>query len=533
MLRKIWIYILVCTLLPLLLIACGGGSGVPTDQGPPLDLVMIANKDAPFSDELYAASIDGVRIEKLSPPFEFDTNDVLDFSISPSGEYVAFRIGYTGGCRLYIVDLKTFKSVEVSAFLGFLQWVNDDYTWSSDGRYLGFTGRKQNDNFYNLYTLRISDRLITLINTTDPMRLIPIKVNSFQWAPDGQSIAYVADEESENKWELYATSPIGTDKRKISDFKETYGGIREYSWSPNSAMIAYLLTLESGASAELYRSFSDGSGKLKLSNGITNTSVQAEALEWSPDSSSVQYLVADAPNNTKNLYVASENGTRNIRISTNVSNSGYVYMAQWSPNGQRILFVAAIDNNEPYELFTATPDGTSLAEISPTGSQLQIISTSTLVSWSPDASRFAFGGSFDSSGYSDLFISAADGSSLIQATELPEQNSTLIDFVWSPDSTKLAYRSINYNTDQITLDLMDTVNSNIPFTVTYLSRSALHITPKWINQGNNLAFVADLNTLIFGELFVSDGVTNITPVSGDFSTNLVSGTGVRNFSEIH
>lgn len=522
----------VGVLIASLLVGCGG-SGSSEDQGPPLDLVMNANKEDPNSFELFATSIDGSRIVKLSPEIEYAGNDVLDFSISPSGEYVAFRMGHSMGVRLHVVSLKTFDVVEVSSFLGDFQGVSD-YSWSSDNRYLAFIGEQQGIAGTDLYTIRMHDLNRTQINVSKPTRVVPVRVVSFQWSPDASSIAYIADEELDNKWELYATSPEALYKRKVSGDLVTGSGsgISKFSWSPDGTLIAYLVLQWVPFNTELYRSHSDGTGQIKLSNDLSGVEVEQESIQWSPDGSLLQYLAYDPDNNTSNLFVVDRDGAVNTRVSTNIPNGGRVRLAVWSPNGRYIAFVADVENDGIAELYTALPDGSGINVMAINGNAVYWYPSEIEIAWSPDGAQLAFGGRMDVSDSTDLFISSADGTGLSQITQLTPINSGLIDYVWSPDNRNIVFRIYGNDSYQITSTIYDTERTIPSASTTSLSPVALYVSPKWIDGGEKLAYVEDANTLRLGELFISDGGSYTQAVSGEFDTLFSTGTGVSQFAEI-
>ncbi|MGD9301845.1 MAG: hypothetical protein PVI13_09725, partial [Desulfobacterales bacterium] len=209
-------------LLSLLVISCGGSSGGDPAkiQDPPIFLpaVFIADKDTDGIDELYAAFDDGTNIVKLSNTLVAG-GDVVAFVVSPDGFFVA-----------YVADQDT-------------------------------------DGVFELYAV-VVDKTAgdTAVKVSGPMAgsgvlRLPSGEYSFGWAPDSSRIAYIADQNSADTFELFSAMPDGQENDLVSNLPDPVVNpgrdVKDFEWEPNSAAIAYVADQDFVDIFELFVSPSD------------------------------------------------------------------------------------------------------------------------------------------------------------------------------------------------------------------------------------------------------------------------------------
>ena len=122
-----------------------------------------------------------------------------------------------------------------------------------------------------------------------------------------------------------------------------------------------------------------------------------------------------------------------------------VSAAQGAPqarNGQLLYLRPLGGNNPPFgRLFVASPDGTGARDITPAG-----IKDVQGAAWSPDGRRIAISAIAENDHDCEIFILAADGRLIRQATNnhLSDRHPT-----WSPDGRRIAFASIRTGLRQI------------------------------------------------------------------------------------
>ncbi|HEV2801208.1 MAG TPA: DUF4214 domain-containing protein [Pyrinomonadaceae bacterium] len=234
--------------------------------------------------------------------------------------------------------------------------------------------------------------------------------------------------------DIWVANPDGSKLTNLTPTKNTSEGSPD--WSPDGAKIAFYRSSSADAEGGIYVMNPDGSNQTRVP--IANPVYSAV---WSPDG-------------TRFAYTAERNGTRDIYIA-NVDGSGEKNLTDgggasptWSPDGERIAYVA----------------GSSLCVMNADGSnQREIVSGNAVrgingPKWSPDGSLIMFeGGLFQNPPTNRSYLVSPDGSNLRRA------NGAYFDLAWSPDGTKIAYRTDDELRADIGVANFDGTPSSIKF----------------------------------------------------------------------
>jgi Tol biopolymer transport system component len=194
---------------------------------------------------------------------------------------------------------------------------------------------------------------------------------------------------------------------------------------------------------------------------LTQVSTQPEdradvPVGYSPDGSSILYLRQD-PNGDINgdLYVVDPDGTNPRRLNpawlraTSSDFEGRFDLfeccgpnAAWSPDGSFVVFTGrwSVSHHgfKGYQVavFVVNADGTGLRRISPLG-----IGARDGLAVSPDGGLVAFSTRAKIQ-YPQVWVVRPDGTGLRELT-VPTQGDVSVGPVWSPDSTKILFRSFH------------------------------------------------------------------------------------------
>ncbi len=135
---------------------------------------------------------------------------------------------------------------------------------------------------------------------------------------------------------------------------------------------------------------------------------------------------------------------------------------------------------------------------------------------SPDGTRIAFRGDFQTDAINELFVVDLRGAAPGPAQRVNGPLVTggaVVDFAWSPDSTRLVY-SAEQDTDAVVELYLVDVSGPVPSASTRISGPmAGDISPadfSWSPDAGRVAYVADQNTVGLLELFVVD-VSGVVP----------------------
>lgn len=173
----------------------------------------------------------------------------------------------------------------------------------------------------------------------------PIKVNGtlvaggnvldyYQWSPDSSRLVYQADQDTNDVYELYTVLADGTGLNKVNEALVAGGDVSptRFLWSPDSDRLAYLADQDNDDVFELYIVLADGTGNVKV-NGplVTGGDVvnNQDAFQWSPDGSRLAYSADQDTDNVYELYTVFADGTDNVKVSTNLPGNGDVSDFSW------------------------------------------------------------------------------------------------------------------------------------------------------------------------------------------------------------
>ena len=538
-------------LASILILACNGSTGEDSfrQQGdinfPPA--VFIADKDVNGIDELYASFEDGTDIIKLSEQLVARGN-VVAFQISPDGIFVAYVADQdtAGLFELYVVPVDKSpgeRAVKVSGTMagnGILQLPSGDYvfSWAPDSSRIGYVADQNTLRVFELFTSTpdgLVNDLVSNLPLPDPLTNPDPDVENFEWAPNSAQIAYIADQDTDEVFELYV-SPFddNTPNVKVSGLLLDGNGIKElapvpsgeyaFAWAPNSSRLAFLADqlIDAIEEFELYTNLPDGTNILRVSD-IQGDSGQVIEFTWAPNSQQIAYRANQQPITTAiNLFTTLPNRSSTFQlISSGLTSGQEVSSFKWSPDSTRIAFISDREFTRFFRLFTTSPNNSNNVLVS--GSLLSTTDV-TAFEWSPDSLRIAYvdillGGVFE------LFTTRRD----VEPSTLISSNLADDDeegFGWSPDSARIAYIA-----DQITIDEFElfasTPNGDAINVVSGLLVIGGDVREfKWAPDNSGLGYIADQNTDTVDELFASqaDGGNN-TLLSG----TLVSGGDVLSF----
>ncbi len=189
---------------------------------------------------------------------------------------------------------------------------------------------------------------------------------------------------------------------------------------------------------QLYSSFDDGSAIIVLTDIINRDSI-GDDFKVSPDGTLVAYL-SNENNGQFELFVVPVDGGDSILISPRLSDNEDVVEFKWSPDSSRIAYLADITIDEQFDLYTNLAVGGSNLKVSGTlPADGQVIS----FEWSPDSRRLAYIADERNLGQFELFSTLptqTNSDPPVSGNFFPN-NGNVLDFAWSPGSTRIAYLS--------------------------------------------------------------------------------------------
>ncbi len=207
-----------------------------------------------------------------------------------------------------------------------------------------------------------------------------------------------------------------------------------YTLSPDRQRVVYSgLELSIPPSSGMFVVDSAGA-----SQQISSPELRPSSLaRWSPDQSWVAFYASPGDDLSDELFVCASDGSSCAQLTSEpiVSVQSNEELLRWSPTSNRIAFTASVSDNERH-LFSARPDGGDLVDLS---AQLGVFAhVQEEYVWSPDGTRLAF-----RSGTVLYTVPGGGGPADLITNQLSQLDDDEFDFGWAPGSSRLVYRAID------------------------------------------------------------------------------------------
>lgn len=406
--------------------------------------------------ELFIAKIDGSSVYKISGSFPQQppvTAGVDQYVWSPDSKHLAYLATYQDNITqktMYLSTLSNKSNINITPLT-----TVGSFRWSPDSANIAYSGRKTNEiNSLGIYItdkngqaeIKVSGDLITnetVFNdgffwSPNGSHLTYLKRNSssidemyivqsdgtennnvsygvtaslpyWSWAPDSSRLAYIADQDTSDTYELYTITPDATENQKISILQSTNEDVTSFSWAPDSSRIAYTIA-DAGVPMGLYTVTSEGMHHTKISGSLfSSEQVITNSFYWAPDSCQIAYLSNTGTNNSQ-LFIVNPDGTNPAHITnSDILNNNVIANPIWSPNSNHIAFNASIQGI--LRLYTANTDNQNVIQVS---QESNVIGGSVIFQgfkWTSDSKYLIYKATFNNIINEELFSSTIDADS--------------------------------------------------------------------------------------------------------------------------
>lgn len=348
------------------------------------------------------------------PIFEYETTQVEQFFISPTGNAIAYFLNdpQRGTTGLYILDVAIGLSGRIAAMPSLAQrGIVSLPVWSPDGRFLGVTL----ETGYNLgiFIFDIQQSTWAALVNDGAFNFYPA------WSPDGRHLAFVSDRATCPTWIPSEPNACNPDVNPVPTGGQVY--VLEFATNTITQLSdAYVseppywvnnqtLAFASGDSFNLLNptrtlwiaDMSDKRGReIRLRDGGDNQLNLNE--RWSPDGQRVIFQHAGTTNET---IIMNRNGER-IATLDNLVFARFGLSASWSPDGARLV-IGGKGGQCPYGVRVL--ETTNFTIVASGGNPRAVCDPL----YSPDGSRIAFLGirttSTSLDGRADVYSGTRDG----------------------------------------------------------------------------------------------------------------------------
>jgi Tol biopolymer transport system component len=423
-----------------------------------LQVAYVADQDTDGRFELYVAASNGSTVTKVSEPTVNLGSDVGDDPVwSPDGSRIAYRSNESDrGNEIFV--LRTVQPDGSNNVIvnptgnGAGKVMANRFAWAPNSSRIAYLSDQDITGVIELYTSPADSPLDNQKVNND--LALNESVTQYAWAPNGSKIAYRADQSADEIYELWTSTPTGGANTRISG---SYTGserdaLDAFSWAPDSSRIAYIADENTDEIFELYTVQPDGSGRLKVSANITTPGFNVFGIPaWAPDSSRIAYLADMNQNDVYELFTSqpavattSTRVNRTLRGGRVLTGPKIDSEPAWSPDSTTIAYIAQQDTAGIYEVYVGKPDGTGTVKVSGTLTTNNSVSLGPYTEvWAPDGSRLTYMADQSDVNTQDLYTTIPTSrANIARITRTPVQANSLKSFgKWAPDSSHIVYVS--------------------------------------------------------------------------------------------
>lgn len=334
----------------------GTGSGIYLYEIAPDSRRVVYVNEVEGQSVLFSVPIEGGPSVALS---SVGDGDVLLFRTAPDATrvvYAAYGPGYPLQLLLSSVPIEGGATTPLhspgaglTGFSGFLEVLPDSsgVVYSAMLETPGVAELYRSD-IHGAGTVRLSE----LVSGRD-LRGIAV-------APDSRHIVYVADQDTDEVFELFGVELTTLARTKLSGPLVAGGDAGDPRISPDSSTVVFRADALVDERRELFRVPIAGGPVARLGAAPVNGG-DVESFRIAPDSARVVYLADERADEVFELYAAPLAGGASVALSGTLTLGGDVGRGpenyQLTPDGRSVLFVADGRVDEVFELFAAPVAG--------------------------------------------------------------------------------------------------------------------------------------------------------------------------------
>ncbi len=257
-------------------------------------------------DALYSVPVDG-----SGPPILLNTTALSNarlhyFRLSDDSNYVVYRAEEDTSGVFEIYSAPVDGSGAQTKLNGALVAGGEVQSFgiSPDSTQVVYTADQETDEVVELYSVPIGGGATTKLNAPLPATG-EIRNNNFSISPDGAWVAYIADQDTDEVFELYLVPTDGSAAPvKVNGTLVTDGDVSWFRFSPTGNALAYNADQDVDEQFELFGVSLPGPGAPVRLNAPLGPGFSVGWFEFSPDGAFVVYVASSAavPNAAKERF---------------------------------------------------------------------------------------------------------------------------------------------------------------------------------------------------------------------------------------
>lgn len=273
-----------------------------------------------------------------------------------------------------------------------------------------------------------------------------------QVSPDGNTAVYIADQDTNDVWELYSVALGNGDVTKLSDSLVEAGNVWHFEISEDSSTVVYVADQDTDEVYELYSVPIHGGAPTRIHAPLDLFGDQGVGdFQISPDGNTVLFTADfNASSETYGLYRVPINGGTVSPVAGPLAAGRDFENFRISPDGNIVVYRADQDTDDYLELYSVSIEGGLTIKIS-SGSSLPFGNGVEAFKISPDSSTVVYLREFFATDLYSVPITGGTATKLndpLISIPSPFPSSDVSDFAISADSSTVVYRA-DEDTDEI------------------------------------------------------------------------------------
>jgi Tol biopolymer transport system component len=382
-------------------------------------VIFLADLEVDDLLELYSIPVagPGSAAQKLSIPIA-SPNDVSGFEISPDGSRVVYRVSASGVIELYSVpiDGPPGAAVKIKEQLGGNVFSNFNFQISPDGQHVVYQDDQDVEGTFEMYSVPIGGPLAATAKLNGPLAAsgdVALFLGSIAFSPDGQRVAYVADQETDGVDELYSV-PIGgpasagvkLNKPLVAGGDVAFFSGMVFDFTADSSRVVYAADQDTDGVIELYSAPAAGpaSAGVKLNQAFV-AGGGLSRFELTPDGARVIYQADQETDTVNELYSVPIGGpaTAGVKLNKPLVAGGTTSSFRIADDGSRVAYSADQDTDNLEELYSVPSAGPASAGVGISG-PLQPSGSINNIIMPPDSGRVLYTADQQTDGVFELYI---------------------------------------------------------------------------------------------------------------------------------
>ena len=258
-----------------------------------------------------------------------------------------------------------------------------------------------------------------------------------QLTPDGSRVVYLADQEANERVELYSVPALGGTATKLNKPLVAGGSVQTFEITPDGSRVVYLASQDKSA-VEIYSIPVTGGTAVKLNDPmIANVGGNVTSLQITRDGSRVVFLADQDTKDHFQLYSIPVGGGTRVKLDPDIVVTGSVVSYQISPDDSRVVYRGDTDKAGLIELFSVSILGGPIAKLNPT----TLTGDVTGFAITPNSSQVVYRANQDSEEIAELYVVPIAGGTFTKLNGLLATGAQVGAFQITPDGSRVVFKA--------------------------------------------------------------------------------------------